>query len=880
MKAGSPRSAVVKLKLRNGVTVVLQEDSRTPLFSLHVAVRAGTVTEGRWLGSGISHFLEHVIDDGTRNRSRDEIDALVESLGNVSNAYTARDHSRYFLTASRDRADEAFELFADFLQNPLLPEEEVAVHRGVILNEFAQIADNPDEQLMRSFYETLYRVHPYRVPIEGYPAQFEQLTREDLVQYHREVYVPQNIVVSVVGDLDMERVGRRLQELWEPMPERGWTPPPIPREPAQLAPRETVREGSVEIVHGLIGWRTGSYFHSDAAALALLGLILGGSEGAVLVRRLKEDRRLVHDLYSWTELPVLADGFLAVGFTCDPGRESAVQEAVREEVQRIQETGIAPEVLETAKAIAEAESWFGSQTIEDVAATLAYDELLLGDAEQHRRFLERLRTVTQEAVQRAAACWLQETHRNTALLVPRPTRARAVRNRLVRAQRSEPPLERCVLANGLRIVVQEDHSQPTAFLGLFFRGGAYAETERTSGLFALATRTALRGTKRRSLEEIVPAIEARGGLIEAVAGNHSFGFHAGVLSRDVPFAVELLAEVSRRPLFHLHQVNAVRQELLAALRAASEDAEEIAYRALLRAFYAHHPYRRTPGGTWRSLRCLRPEDCRSVFERYARPNNAVLCAVGDLSPEELLRLVREQFGDWEPLPVPERRTLSPRRRRGVRLFEPREMTQTILMIGYPGVSFLHPDADAMLVLQAALAGLNYPGGRLYRALRQRQLVYEVSAEHRPGVDTGMFLLYAATQPENVDAVLRTVDETVAEVQERPLPPEEYRRVQSMCLADFFIHLQTHEERVYRIGLDELYGFGYDYVTRYADRIQAIAASQVQQVAQRYPPTRGASDQHRRADFRGTPAAFDRMRVLRERPEGRQKAEESSIRDAP
>lgn len=831
MKRKSPVSEVVKVRLDNGVTLVIKEKRRAPLMSVQVCVRAGTVYEGEWLGSGISHLLEHVIDDGTTQRTREEIDDLVEMLGNVSNAYTARDHTRYVLTATRDHTDAALELLADTLQNPLLPEEDIAVQRGVILHEWNQVDDNPNDLLERVFYETVYRIHPLRVPIEGYRHRFEALTRDDLVAYHRRLYIPSNMVVAVVGDVETERIERRLGDLWGRMPPEAWTPPTIPKEPPQIAPRETWCEGPVEFGYGILGFRTFSFGHPDAPALFLVGTLLGGSESSRLYRLLKEEEERLHDVHAWTEIHPVGDCLLGISFSCKGDQISSAIEAILRVVTSLQEENISSEELETAKAIAEAEALFDEETVEDEAAILSYHELSTGEATYPQRFLEQVRLVTAEDIQRVAATWLREECRSLAAMTPK-------RDPQPRPFRAAPTNERPIVSwhrfdNGLRLIVEEDHSQPMVFVGAFFAGGVYRESELTNGVSRLTAHGMLRGTKTRNVEGLARAVEARGGILEAISGNQSLGVALTTLTRDLETGLTILADVLRNPLFPPEDVEALKREMIAHLRAQSEDAFERAYRALLKAFYAHHPYRHLPEGTLESVRSLTAEDCQEFYRRFVVPNNGVISVVGDVRFEEIRSLFESLLGDWESHPVEPTFTLRPRRSREIRLTEECDTTQAILCIGYPGVAFTHPDADALLMLQAALAGLNYPGGRLYKELRQRQLVYEVSAEHQAGIDTGMLHIYAATTTEHIPDVIAFLDETVLDLQTHLLSEPEYRRVLQMCLADFFVHLQTHEERAYRRGLDELYGLGHDFIECFENRMRRVTPEDIRRVAKLY-----------------------------------------------
>ncbi|MCD6361107.1 MAG: insulinase family protein, partial [Armatimonadetes bacterium] len=211
--------------LGNGCRVVVEEDHSRPVAALRVYVGVGSALEGRWLGAGMTHFLEHTIDEGTPTRSPEQINRLVESLGNSSNAYTTRDHTCYYITTAGEMIEQAIDLYADFVLHPALPEKEVETQRGIILREMAMGDDDPGRVIYDLFVQTMFLQHPHRYRIIGYPEAFKAVTRDELAEFHRLWYVPDNIVVVVVGDVDAAAVLERLRSTFGAAPRHA--PPPI-----------------------------------------------------------------------------------------------------------------------------------------------------------------------------------------------------------------------------------------------------------------------------------------------------------------------------------------------------------------------------------------------------------------------------------------------------------------------------------------------------------------------------------------------------------------------------------------------------------------------------------------------------------------------------
>ena len=216
-------SQPMKTVLENGMIVVLKENHVAPVVSLHVYVKAGSIYEREYLGRGISHNLEHLMSNGTEKRSKDQIDRMIEDIGNVSNAYTTKDHTSYYITTASSYFDTGLDILSDYIQNPQFPEEEVESERGVIINEINMGKDSASRRLYNLFFKTMLREHPARLPVIGYRELFEEITREDIQNYYNRMYVPNNMVFVAVGDFDKSEALSKIKEAFKdfkrgPMP--------------------------------------------------------------------------------------------------------------------------------------------------------------------------------------------------------------------------------------------------------------------------------------------------------------------------------------------------------------------------------------------------------------------------------------------------------------------------------------------------------------------------------------------------------------------------------------------------------------------------------------------------------------------------------------
>ena len=180
------------ITLDNGLTIIVREDPTAPVVSVQAWCKAGSIDEGKWLGAGLSHMLEHMLFKGTTQRGPGLIDREVQDAGGYMNAYTSFDRTVYYINVPSTGTKVAIDILCDIMQNATLPEEEVEKEKQVILREMDMNQDDPSRRASRRLFETAYIRSPYRFTVIGYPDIFNEISREDIVAFYREKYAPNN----------------------------------------------------------------------------------------------------------------------------------------------------------------------------------------------------------------------------------------------------------------------------------------------------------------------------------------------------------------------------------------------------------------------------------------------------------------------------------------------------------------------------------------------------------------------------------------------------------------------------------------------------------------------------------------------------------------
>ncbi|HMP84403.1 MAG TPA: pitrilysin family protein, partial [Verrucomicrobiota bacterium] len=192
--------------LDNGLTIIVREDHSAPVVSAQAWCMAGSVHEGKWLGAGLAHVLEHMLFKGTSTRPGSRIDQEVQDAGGHMNAYTSFDRTVYHIDAPNTGAKVAIDILCDIMQNATLPADEMAKEKQVILREMDMNQDDPGRRSGRRLFETAYTKSPYRYTIIGYPDIYNEVQQQDILDFYKSKYVPNNVFYVVVGDVKNDDV--------------------------------------------------------------------------------------------------------------------------------------------------------------------------------------------------------------------------------------------------------------------------------------------------------------------------------------------------------------------------------------------------------------------------------------------------------------------------------------------------------------------------------------------------------------------------------------------------------------------------------------------------------------------------------------------------
>lgn len=826
-------AAVFHTTLDNGLTVLIEEHHVNPVVSVQVFVRTGSMSEQEYLGSGISHFFEHIIHGGTTTtRSEADSRTILETIGNNSNAYTTTDHTAYYINTTAEHWTTALDLLADWMLNSTIDQAEFEREKGVVQREIEQGLDDPARVLYETAVATRFQVHPARYPVIGYKELVQKITRDDLVTYYRRMYAPNNMLVVVVGAVRTDDALARIRTAFA-AGERRYVPAlTLPEEPPQMGPRRAVKDMPISQTHMSLSFRTVPLTHPDLYALDVLSYILSQGNSSRLVKRIKDEQQLVYSIHADSFTPSYAPGVLAVWATFEPAKQEAVEAAILQELHRLRDELVQPEELAKAKKQKSADHVFGQQTAQARARAIGIDMLSTYDPHFSDTYVQNIQRVTAEDIRQVARRYIQ--HDTLVVTTVRPKQTAAAMPQTPHTAQADAVVKR-MLPNGMTVLLKRNPALPMVTMQAYFQGGVRVETPETNGLSQLMARLLVKGTTARSADDIAGFFDATGGTITADSGNNSFFVNATCLTEDFDAALAVYADVIMHPTFPEAELDKMRRLMLAALERQDDHWRTEVSKLFRTTFFTTSPYRMQPEGAADALQRLQRQDLVAFHQRYAVPNNMVLAIFGDINIDKTAAQVEQAFAAFQSRPftlptIP----VEPPRTQAQRQVKYTQKQVAAIYVGFPGISFTNvEDRYPLAILDAITSGIGFPGGWLHTELRGKQLVYAVHAFNWMGLEPGYFGILAVTQPQKVDEVIDIILRNIDKAKAGDISDAELARSKGLAVIGEHLNRQTNSQLASDATLNELYGLGYNFNEREIALLDKVTKADVQRVARTY-----------------------------------------------
>ena len=690
--------AYEQFTLPNGLKVVVHTDRKAPIVAVNVWYHVGSKDEptGR---TGFAHLFEHLMFNGSENHRGEYFDPFEMVGATDMNGTTNTDRTNYFQNVPTTALDTALWMESDRMGHLLgaIDQATLDEQRGVVQNEKRQGENQPYGQVWTKLNQSLYPVgHPYHHSVIGSMADLDAASLEDVKNWFRAWYGPNNAVLVLAGDIDVATAKAKVARYFGDIPAGPDMAQPAVDVAQRPATTREVMQDRVPQPRIYRAWNVAPTGTVEADQLGVLAQVLGGSSTSRLAKRLVHADKLVDNVSAGLSESQLGSNFLVFATVKEGVDPKRVEAIIDEELKRLLAEGPDAAELAQAKTVVRASFIRGVERIGGFggkADALASCAIYTGDPGCFRESLATVAAVTPATLQALGSKWLgvgdhtlvvvpgeRTALAEEAAVQPAPLTMPAVDARYsVQPSRVDrgtgvplpsdfpelkfPELQRATLKNGTQVILAERHDIPVVQFALMFEGGFKVDPAAKLGTSSFAMGMLDEGAGEYDALAFAARAEALGANLGGSASLDGASASLSALKENLDPSLALFTQMLRQPRFDQAEIDRVRASWIAGIKQEKARPNSAALRVLPPLLYGEgHPYAMplSGSGTEGSIAALTRADLVGYHQAWVRPEGATMVVVGDTTLKDIVPLLNRHLGDWKgigaptaPTPVPE-----------------------------------------------------------------------------------------------------------------------------------------------------------------------------------------------------------------------------------
>jgi zinc protease len=837
-----------KFVLDNGLTLLVHEDHSVPIVGVNLWYHVGSRNEKRGK-TGFAHLFEHFFFNGSENYPHGFREAMDDLGANNRNGTTNVDRTNFFEDVPVSALERTLYLEADrmgFLAGNI-SKEMLERERGVVQNEKRQGENQPYGRVGVEIAGKIYPYsHPYSWSTIGSMEDLNAASLDDIKEWYRTYYGPNNAVISLAGDITPERALELVTKYFG-----GIAPgPPLPRTEKWIPTldrnlrdemEDQVPQARISRVYHAPTWKDAETQH-----LRLFADVLAGSKSSHLDRRLVYEKKLATDVSANASGAELAGRF-TITATVRPGVNPAdVEREIDAVVNELLEKGVTAEELQRMQNRNLANFLRGSETLGGFGGRsdiLAESQTYGGSPDFYLNRLEAMATATPADVKTAANKWLRANH-YTMLVKPFPKLTAgktAVDRKILPAlggapEVKFPAIQRAKLKNGLNVVLLERHSTPIVNVALAVDAGSASDTPAKAGAASLAVDLMDEGTKTRDAFQIANELDSLGANLFTGGGLDMSFVRLQSTSANLRPSLGILADVVLNPAFPADQFAIQKQRRLSQIGQEKADPRSLATRVLPNIIYgANHAYGKPASGFEKSVEGITREDLMKWHAEWFKPGSSTVVVTGDVTMDKLLPVLEENLGSWKSGTAPAKNlpTVAKTAGKKIYLIDKPNAPQSVIVAAHVTETSGQAEDLALEPVMTNFGGI--ATSRLNRNLRlDKHWSYGTQGQVTNARGQRIFLVIA---PVQTDKTKESMTEVVKEINDiagtRPIGGEEFTSIMrnmTSRLAGRFETLSALESA----AINQInFNLPSDYWSNYSTNLRSLTELQLAAAAKKF-----------------------------------------------
>lgn len=877
------KNPLIHRYLTNGMEVYLHPSDFAPIVSIQILVKVGSIDEEETdrPEGGIAHVLEHMLFKGTKKfPNTGQIASTVEQEGGDINAYTTFDHTNYHLTAPASFALQGAELLLDVVQNSLLDKEELKKELEVIIEEIKRSKDNPNSVVSHNLFSLFYEGTRMAKPVIGYQNIVENFTQEEVFNFYKKWYVPNNMIFIASGDFNSQQMLDLLTQLSEnflpkTIPHR--VRPNLPEITSRILPSAKIVRGPWQEARIQLATQAPALESYDMPVWDVFSSILGEADTSRLTRILRDELQIVTNIECSCYTPKYPCGLLGIGFfgmakNCIQALKNSVQE-----IRRLAEVPPTQEELTRVLNTLKAQRIYSRESMDGISRCAGMSLQTSQKMKFEDLYMESVSKIIPEQIQATAKKVMNQLesgnfHISVALAndslpdVSENDFINAITQAVNMSRYNEEPLEQSLQKSNIPGFSHEnwiDFYQPkTSDLNpeikqirielpfqkvlkinyriskrlpvvsgmLLLKGGLVNEPQEKNGVSGLMASMLTRGTQRQSYKKFIEELEDQASSISAFSSRDLFGMRFDSISENSLRTAQMLLDCFFRPEFSQQEWQRTYKETLEILIAQKDSPATRLAKISQPLLFPQHPYALSSIGTEQSLANVTREDAQIFWSQLFSAKEFVFSIAGDFDLRSFVNLIESEFktyfNSYVESSIHNNQSLPPFPKKSDNLFGYNELQreQTHITISFRSFPISDPRRTALELGANILAG---QGGRLFLDLRDKKsLAYSVSASQSPNILAGVFTAYIATAAHKTQEAIEGIKFHIEQLAKEPPTQDELKRAQRSVLGSQSIESQHHNYQASQLAMSDVYGLEFDNFLRFSERVNAVTPEMV------------------------------------------------------
>lgn len=870
-----------KFTLPNGLDVIFHIDRSDPIVAVSLTAHVGSAREkeGR---TGFAHLFEHLLFLESENLGKGGLDKLSARIGGSgANGSTSRDRTNYLQTVPNDALEkmlwaEADKLgwFINTVTDPVLAKE-----KQVVKNEKRQSYDNqPYGHTQYVIDKALYpKDHPYNWQVIGSLEDLQNAELEDVKEFFRKWYVPNNVTLTVAGDFDPVQAKKWVEKYFSEI-KRGPEVEPLVKRPGVV--KETVKfyheDNFARLPELTYAWPAVDQYNPDSFALNVLIQYLSNGKKAPLYRVLVEDKKLTSNVGMYNYASELA-GQIQLEVRAFAGKDlDDVAKAIDEAFALFEKEGISQKDLDRIKAGQETQFYNSLSSVLGKGVQLTQCSIFAGDPGCITKNIAAIQAVTPADVKNVYEKYIKGKNYVATSFVPKGATALALEGSKVAEVVIEPivqgaedavdpnvnaeykktpsSFDRSVeppygkspelkiptvwqskLKNGLRVYGIENAEVPLVQFEIIIDGGQLLEPADKQGVASLTARLMNYGTKNKTPQELEEAIQQLGASIGFSGGKEGITVRATTLARNYDATLALVQEMLLEPRWDAKEFDLLKQSTVSQIRQMSANPNAIAQEKFNELAYGKgNVFAKAAIGTIDSVNGITLDDLKAYYEKNLSPSVARMHVVGDIGKSKVTASLKGLNSNWKKKDVklPSFTLPAAPSRAQIYFYDVPNASQSVLRIGYPALKETDADFYPATVANYILGGGGF-ASRLTQELREgKGYTYGINSNFSGSSNSGLFTIGSGVR-SNVTLESLQLVKSILEAYPKTFSDQDLETTKGFLVKSNARAFETSNAKLGMLDKISSYGWKPDYVKSREGIVKAMTVDRINTLSGKY-----------------------------------------------